>query len=152
MSCVVYSHKSHRKLYDTQPNTRHELKLEYLKTRPGLSGLPLPLLILNHGRRKGAYQSNMHGHWIRHSYYGRTNDCPRVRRVSRRRSLTPSLARVCVHSPLSTALILGDFSDWYDIKAPSIFEVKNVGKTLVNRSQGLSMSGHSHLQSTFSQR
>jgi small subunit ribosomal protein S3Ae len=28
--------------------------------------------------------------------------------------------------------------DWYDVKAPSIFEVKNVGKTLVNRSQGLS--------------
>jgi len=27
--------------------------------------------------------------------------------------------------------------DWYDIKAPSFFEVKNVGKTLVNRSQGL---------------
>ena len=27
--------------------------------------------------------------------------------------------------------------DWYDVKAPSIFEVKNVGKTLVNRSQGL---------------
>jgi small subunit ribosomal protein S3Ae len=27
--------------------------------------------------------------------------------------------------------------DWYDIRAPSIFEVKNVGKTLVNRSQGL---------------
>ncbi|KAI0303106.1 40S ribosomal protein S1 [Russula brevipes] len=27
--------------------------------------------------------------------------------------------------------------EWYDIKAPSIFEVKNVGKTLVNRSQGL---------------
>ncbi|THH00407.1 hypothetical protein EW026_g2113 [Hermanssonia centrifuga] len=27
--------------------------------------------------------------------------------------------------------------DWYDIKAPSIFEVKNVGKTLANRSQGL---------------
>ena len=29
-------------------------------------------------------------------------------------------------------------TDWYDIKAPSIFEVKNVGKTLANRSQGLS--------------
>lgn len=28
--------------------------------------------------------------------------------------------------------------DWYDIKAPNIFEVKNVGKTLANRSQGLS--------------
>ncbi|KAH9165782.1 40S ribosomal protein S1 [Lactarius sanguifluus] len=27
--------------------------------------------------------------------------------------------------------------DWYDIKAPSIFDVKKVGKTLVNRSQGL---------------
>ncbi|CED83106.1 40s ribosomal protein s1 [Phaffia rhodozyma] len=27
--------------------------------------------------------------------------------------------------------------DWYDVKAPSFFEVKNVGKTLVNRSQGL---------------
>jgi len=27
--------------------------------------------------------------------------------------------------------------DWYDIKAPSIFDVRNVGKTLANRSQGL---------------
>jgi len=27
--------------------------------------------------------------------------------------------------------------DWYDIKAPSIFEVRNVGKTLVNRTQGM---------------
>ncbi|KAF3680049.1 40S ribosomal protein S3a [Capsicum annuum] len=26
--------------------------------------------------------------------------------------------------------------DWYDIKAPSVFEVKNVGKTLVTRTQG----------------
>ena len=26
--------------------------------------------------------------------------------------------------------------DWYDIKAPSIFQVKNVGKTLVSRTQG----------------
>lgn len=31
-------------------------------------------------------------------------------------------------------------TEWYDIKGPSIFEVKNIGKTLVNRSQGLSMS------------
>lgn len=28
--------------------------------------------------------------------------------------------------------------DWYNIKAPSIFEVKEAGKTLANRSQGLS--------------
>lgn len=28
--------------------------------------------------------------------------------------------------------------DWYDIKAPSVFDNRNAGKTLVNRSQGLS--------------
>ena len=27
--------------------------------------------------------------------------------------------------------------DWYDLKAPSMFQVRNVGKTLVNRTQGL---------------
>lgn len=27
--------------------------------------------------------------------------------------------------------------DWYDVKAPSVFAVRNVGKTLVNRTQGL---------------
>lgn len=27
--------------------------------------------------------------------------------------------------------------EWYDIKAPSVFEIRNVGKTLVNRTQGL---------------
>lgn len=26
--------------------------------------------------------------------------------------------------------------DWYDIKAPSVFGVRNVGKTLVTRTQG----------------
>jgi len=46
--------------YTTPNRTRaHELKLEYLKTRLALSGLPLPLLIPSHGRRKGAYQINM---------------------------------------------------------------------------------------------
>jgi small subunit ribosomal protein S3Ae len=30
--------------------------------------------------------------------------------------------------------------DWYDIKAPSFFEVRNVGKTLVNRTSGLKIS------------
>jgi len=56
----VRSHLSHRKLHDTQPKTRsHELKLEHLKTRLGLSRLPPPLLIINHGRRKGACQKIM---------------------------------------------------------------------------------------------
>jgi len=123
--------------------TEHALTrvAEYLKTRLGLSGLPLPPLILNHGRREGAYQ-NKHVTDIGSDTprHGRTSDCPRVRRVSKRRSSTPSLARVCIYFTLLTALIPMDFSDWYDIKAPSIFEVKNVGKTLVNRSQGLSMS------------
>ncbi len=26
--------------------------------------------------------------------------------------------------------------DWYDVKAPSIFKVRDIGKTLVNRTQG----------------
>ena len=26
--------------------------------------------------------------------------------------------------------------DWYDIKAPSVFSVRNIGKTLVSRTQG----------------
>ena len=26
--------------------------------------------------------------------------------------------------------------DWYDIKAPSMFSVRNIGKTLVSRTQG----------------
>lgn len=35
--------------------------------------------------------------------------------------------------------IIDPFSrkDWYDIKAPSFFEVRQVGKTLVNRTQGM---------------
>ena len=63
----------------------------------------------------------------------------RVRRVSRRRSSTPSPARVSLVLLFLLFPVLNHrSSDWYDIKAPSIFEVKNVGKTLVNRSQGLS--------------
>ena len=28
--------------------------------------------------------------------------------------------------------------DWYDVKAPSVFAVRNIGKTLVTRTQGKS--------------
>lgn len=30
--------------------------------------------------------------------------------------------------------------DWYDVKAPAVFSVRNVGKTLVTRTQGKSKS------------
>jgi hypothetical protein len=69
----------------------------------------------------------------------RTSAFPRVRKVSRRRWST--LSPVKVHSCIRTYgchVLIAIWTDWYDIKAPSIFEVKNVGKTLVNRSQGLS--------------
>ncbi len=69
----------------------------------------------------------------------RTSACPRERRASRKRSSTPSPARV-----RRRLWAQGEGSahetDWYDIKAPSFFENRNVGKTLVNRSQGLRMS------------
>ena len=51
----------------------------------------------------------------------------------------PLLAQGCVLDVLGGAergLMLE--IDWYDIKAPSFFETRTVGKTLVNRSQGLS--------------
>ena len=30
--------------------------------------------------------------------------------------------------------------DWYDVKAPSVFNTRNVGKTLVTRTQGTKVS------------
>jgi small subunit ribosomal protein S3Ae len=30
--------------------------------------------------------------------------------------------------------------EWYDIKAPAMFQERNVGKTLVNRTQGTRMN------------
>lgn len=32
--------------------------------------------------------------------------------------------------------------DWYDVKAPAVFAVRNVGKTLVTRTQGKSEFSH----------
>ena len=44
------------------------------------------------------------------------------------------------HFSIETALRSIFPIEWYDIKAPSFFENRNAGKTLVNRSQGLSES------------
>lgn len=41
----------------------------------------------------------------------------------------PARARHCSVDPFAK-------KDWYDIKAPSVFNVRNVGKTLVTRTQG----------------
>ncbi|RWW19931.1 hypothetical protein BHE74_00006072, partial [Ensete ventricosum] len=34
--------------------------------------------------------------------------------------------------------------DWYDIKAPSVFSVRNIGKTLVSRTQGTKVCHSDH--------
>ena len=36
--------------------------------------------------------------------------------------------------------------EWYDVKAPSVFTVKQVGKTLVTRTQGTKVSGWTALR------
>ncbi|MPC92253.1 40S ribosomal protein S3a [Portunus trituberculatus] len=36
--------------------------------------------------------------------------------------------------------------DWYDVKSPALFFNRNVGKTLVNRTQGTSKSKCTHAQ------
>lgn len=91
----------------------------------------------------------------------KTRGSPRGKRVARRRrNLTSSLLFLflvgldCINSckcgffPSICCLIwtirsIDWFSvdpfakkDWYDIKAPSVFSVRNVGKTLVSRTQG----------------
>lgn len=39
--------------------------------------------------------------------------------------------------------------DWYDIKAPSVFQVKNVGKTLVTRTQGTKVNIFASIQNCY---
>lgn len=39
--------------------------------------------------------------------------------------------------------------DWYDIKAPSVFDIKNVGKTLVTRTQGTKVLLSSSFSTSF---
>lgn len=60
------------------------------------------------------------------------DDYPRAKKDSRRK---------CMYSTKNTNKSSVDpftRKEWYDIKAPSVFEIRNVGKTLVNRTQGLS--------------
>ncbi|XP_070016903.1 small ribosomal subunit protein eS1-like isoform X2 [Nicotiana sylvestris] len=39
--------------------------------------------------------------------------------------------------------------DWYDVKAPSVFDIKNVGKTLVTRTQGTKNTTEANSQRPF---
>lgn len=100
-SCVskVQATQATESYTTTQPKHAHTIRpLEYLETRLGLSGLRHPLFFFNHGCRKGA-QSGQHTANAESDITlsrGRINDCPRVRRVSRKRSSTLSPARVCV--------------------------------------------------------
>ena len=114
-----------------------------------------PSPLLHHGRWQGQHLLHRHSCHLRTITYAfrivcRTNDCPRVRRVSRKKSSIHSPAKVSNYSQKFCWNIWAEYrrgaTEWYDIKGPSFFEVKNVGKTLVNRSQGLSTcSKLSHL-------
>jgi hypothetical protein len=53
----------------------------------------------------------------------------RFRRARTRLTLTPPSIPFCSVDPFSK-------KDWYDIKAPSVFNTRNVGKTLVTRTAG----------------
>ena len=79
---------------------------------------------------------------------GRTREFPRERREERRRreycKETLMSINICCLDLFCILICYWFFyrtdpfakKDWYDIKAPSIFSVKNVGKTLVTRTQG----------------
>jgi len=50
------------------------------------------------------------------------------------------IGRICRYNKKGSKKKVGDsflLKEWYDIKAPNVFTEHNVGKTLVNRSQGL---------------
>ena len=102
--------------------------------------------LLRHGRWQGQYLLHRHSRHVTITYTlrvaCRTNDCPRVRRVSRKRSSIHSPAKVSIYPQICCCDIRAEYrrgaAEWYDVKGPSFFEVKNIGKTLVNRSQGLS--------------
>lgn len=51
--------------------------------------------------------------------------------------------RACSVDPFSK-------KDWYEIKAPSAFSVRNVGKTLVTRTAGTKVGGLQHCSSSHS--
>lgn len=108
---------------------------------------PSPSPLLHHGRWQGQRLIHRHSRSLgtitdafRVVY--RTNDCPRARRVSRKRSSIHSPVKVSNYSQNFRCHIRAEYrcgaAEWYDVKGPSFFEVKNIGKTLVNRSQGLS--------------
>src|SRR5208282_5853435 len=60
------------------------------------------------------------------------------RKALRRRLSTPTHEKIG-NIPSSIFILNLTLRSRYDVKAPGIFDVKQVGKTLVNRSTGLSM-------------
>lgn len=52
----------------------------------------------------------------------------------------PRMINVSSHNPPPTTNRVDPFTlkEWYDIKAPSIFQVRSPGKTLVTRTKGTS--------------
>ena len=65
------------------------------------------------------------------------------RRVERAHTSAPPRPAPCALPRAGKKKIVDPFSkkDWYDIKAPSAFNVRNVGKTLVTRTQGTKVRG-----------
>lgn len=83
--------------------------------------------------------------------HDRINASPREAREERRRSSTRSPGKVGEKGSLAIQKLNGHPIDWYDIRAPNMFEVTDVGKTLVNRSTGLSESCRAFCNASFSE-
>ena len=101
---------------------------------------------LNHGCRKGARENRIPRPLISVHTVLQNKRLSKGKKGIKKKVVDPFSRKGMHHFQSSDTAFSDGFVDWYDIKAPSIFEVKNVGKTLVNRSQGLSTSDLFRLQ------